>query len=29
MRRVEGGNWVADEKMIKNVNESRDCALAK
>jgi hypothetical protein len=25
----EGGNWVADEKMIANVNESRDCALAK
>jgi hypothetical protein len=27
--KLEGGNWVADEKMIKNVNESRDCALAK
>ena len=27
--KMEGGSWVADEKMIKNVNESRDCALAK
>jgi hypothetical protein len=27
--KLEGGNWVPDEKMIKNVNESRDCALAK
>lgn len=27
--KLEGGSWVADEKMIKNVNESRDCALAK
>jgi len=27
--KLEGGNWVADEKMIKNVNESRDCSLAK
>ena len=27
--KLEGGNWIADEKMIKNVNESRDCSLAK
>ncbi|MGH8673049.1 MAG: hypothetical protein ACREVG_01930 [Burkholderiales bacterium] len=27
--KMEGGNWVADDKMIKIVNESRDCALAK
>jgi len=27
--KLEGGSWVADDKMIKNVNESRDCALAK
>ena len=27
--KLEDGNWVADDKMIKNVNESRDCALAK
>ncbi|MEW6688108.1 MAG: hypothetical protein AB1452_03345 [Pseudomonadota bacterium] len=27
--KLESGNWVADEKMIANVNESRDCALAK
>ena len=27
--KLEGGKWVADEKMIKNVNESRDCSLAK
>ena len=27
--KLEGGNWVPDEKMIKNVNESRDCVLAK
>ena len=27
--KLEGGSWVVDEKMIKNVNESRDCALAK
>jgi len=27
--KLEGGKWVPDEKMIKNVNESRDCSLAK
>jgi hypothetical protein len=27
--KLEGGNWVPDDKMIKNVNESRDCSLAK
>ena len=27
--KLEGGNWVADDKMIRNVNESRDCSLAK
>ena len=27
--KLEGGNWVPDDKMIKNVNESRDCNLAK
>lgn len=27
--KLEGGSWIADEKMIKNVNESRDCTLAK
>jgi hypothetical protein len=27
--KLEGGSWVADDKMIKNVNESRDCVLAK
>ncbi len=27
--KLEGGSWVADDKMIKNVNESRDCSLAK
>jgi hypothetical protein len=26
---LEGGNWVADDKMIKTVNESRDCTPAK
>lgn len=26
---MEGGSWVADDKMIRNVNESRDCSLAK
>lgn len=25
----EGGTWVADEKMITNVNEARDCTLAR
>lgn len=27
--KLEGASWVADEKMIKNVNESRDCSLSK
>ncbi|MBC7802373.1 MAG: hypothetical protein H7Y16_00725 [Candidatus Parcubacteria bacterium] len=27
--KLEGGNWIADEKMIKNVNESRDCSPAR
>jgi hypothetical protein len=27
--KFEGGSWVADEKMIRDVNESRDCSLAK
>lgn len=27
--KLEGGNWIADDKMIKIVNESRDCTLAK
>jgi hypothetical protein len=27
--KLEGGNWVPDAGMIKNVNESRDCSLAK
>lgn len=27
--KLEGGNWVPDASMIKNINESRDCALAK
>lgn len=27
--KLEGGSWVPDDKMIKNVNESRDCSLAK
>ena len=27
--KLEGGNWVADDKMIKNVNESRDCSVSK
>ena len=26
---LEGGAWVPDLKMIKNVNESRDCSLAR
>ena len=26
---LQGGTWVADEKMIKNINESGDCKLAK
>jgi hypothetical protein len=27
--KLEGGAWVPDTKMIANVNESRDCNLAK
>lgn len=27
--KLEGSNWVADLKMIQNVNESTQCALAK
>jgi len=27
--KLEGGNWVPDDKMIRNVNESRDCSVAK
>lgn len=27
--KLEGGNWVADEKMIGNINESSDCREAK
>ena len=27
--KLEGGNWVPDAGMIKNVNESRDCNLVK
>ena len=27
--KFEGGSWVADDKMIKNINESADCKLAK
>jgi len=27
--KLEAGGWVADDKMIRNVNESRDCTLAK
>jgi hypothetical protein len=27
--KLEGGNWAADDKMIRDVNESRDCSLAK
>ncbi len=23
--KLEGGNWVPDESMIRNVNETRDC----
>lgn len=26
--KLEGGTWVADDKMIRNVNEARDCKLA-
>ena len=27
--KLETGTWVADEKMIKNINEDRDCSLAR
>ncbi len=27
--KLEGGNWVPDANMIKNINEARDCSLAK
>jgi hypothetical protein len=27
--KLEGGSWVADDKMIKNINEAGDCKLAK
>ena len=27
--KLEGGGWVPDAGMIRNVNESRDCSLAK
>ena len=27
--KFEGGNWVADDKMIRSINESADCTLAK
>lgn len=27
--KLEGGNWVPDANMIKNINEARDCTLAK
>ena len=27
--KLEGANWVPDEKMIANVNETRDCSIAK
>jgi len=27
--KLEGGSWVADEKMIRDVNEARDCSLSK
>jgi hypothetical protein len=27
--KLEGGSWAPDVGMIKNVNESRDCNLAK
>ena len=27
--KLEGGNWLADENMIRDINESRDCSLAK
>lgn len=27
--KLEGGNWTPDASMIRNVNESRDCSVAK
>ena len=27
--KLEGASWVPDDKMIRDVNESRDCKLAK
>ena len=27
--KLEGGGWIPDDKMIRDVNESRDCSLAK
>ena len=27
--KLEGASWVPDDKMIRDVNESRDCALSK
>src|SRR5258706_300986 len=27
--KLEGGNWVPDANMIKNINEARDCSLPK
>jgi len=27
--KLEGGSWVVDANMIKNVNEARECSLAK
>jgi hypothetical protein len=27
--KLEGGSWVADDKMIRNINETGDCKLAK
>ncbi len=27
--KLEGGNWLPDTNMIRDVNESRDCSLAK
>jgi len=27
--KLEGGNWLPDSNMIRDVNESRDCSLAK
>jgi hypothetical protein len=27
--KLESGAWVADEKMIRNINEDRDCSPAR